>query len=100
MDPFLNKENAPDFSLPAVRQEFVQNTHDAKSLLQKELDVNLAEQNLLKQRILLMNDFVNDLPSSDPQYSMLRIQVKMDQVELDELKVREGTLIQQIEKIG
>ncbi|MBS0625195.1 MAG: hypothetical protein JSS32_04020 [Verrucomicrobia bacterium] len=98
MDPFFKSENAPDFSLPSVRQEFVQNTHDAKSLLQKELDVNQMEQQLLKQRIQMMNEFINSLPSIDPHYSMLCIQVKMDQVELDELKFREASLIRQLEE--
>ena len=100
MDNFLNKTKTPDFSIPSVRQEFVQNTHDTLSLLHKEMDVNLVEQNLLKQRIALMSEFINDLPSSDPQYSMLCIQVKMDQVELDELDYRRQHLIQLIENEG
>ena len=96
MQPFPNKENAPNFSNPAVRQAFVQETHSSKELMQKELDVNQAEQVLLKQRVELMKSFVNDLPSSDPQYSMLLIQVQMDQVEMDELKIRESFLIHKL----
>lgn len=96
MQPFPKKENAPDFSNPTVQQAFVQNTEDSKELMQKELDVNLAEQNLLKKRIELMKTFINDLPSSDPQYSMLVMQVQMDQVEVDELKNREILLIQKL----
>jgi hypothetical protein len=88
MNPFP-KENAPDFSNPAVQQAFVQDTKESKTLIQKELDVNQAEQNLLQKRISLMKSFINDIPSSDPQYSMLAIQIEMDQVELDELKSRE-----------
>lgn len=98
MDPFLKKDNTPNFSIPSGRQEFVQNTQNRKELLEKERDVNLVEQNLLRQRISLMKDFINDLPSSDPQYSMLCIQVKMDQIELDELQSRADFLVVQIKK--
>ncbi len=98
MQPFQKKENAPDFSNPLVQQAFIQDTHNSKDLIQKELDVNQAEQILLKKRILLMKDFINDLPSSDPQYSMLVIQVQMDQVEIDELKNREHLLTQKLSR--
>lgn len=96
MHPFPKKENAPDFSNPAVQQAFVQDTKTSKSLMQKELDTNQAEQILLNQRIGLMKSFVNDLPSSDPQYSMLLTQIQMDQLELDELKIRSTLLIQSL----
>lgn len=96
MLPFPKKENTPDFSNPSVQQAFVQDTRDSKSLMQKELDVNQAEQVLLKQRISLMKGFINDLPSWDPQYSMLVLQVEMDQIELDELKNRETLLTQNL----
>lgn len=96
MHQFPKKENAPNFSNPAVQQAFVHETKDNKELMQKELDVNRAEQNLLKKRIELMKSFVNDIPSSDPQYSMLLTQVDMDQIEMDELKTREILLIQKL----
>lgn len=95
MQQFPKKE-VPDFSKAEVQQAFVQETHDSKSLMQKELDVNKAEQILLDQRIRMMKSFINDLPSSDPQYSMLIGQVQMDQIESDELKVREILLIQKL----
>ena len=98
MQPFLpKKESAPDFSNPSVEQAYIQEAHDIKSLLQKELDVNQAEQNLLQQRIAMMSSFVNDLPASDPQYSMLLAQTQMDKIEMDELKTRETVLIQNLE---
>ncbi len=98
MPQFLpKKESAPDFSNPAVQLAFIQDTHTSKSLLQKELDVNQAEQVLLQKRMLMMKEFINDLPASDPQYSMLIAQVQMDQIEMDELKNREILIIQKIE---
>lgn len=96
MQPFPKKENTSDFSNPNIQQEYVQSAEDSKALMQKELDVNQAEQNLLKKRIALMKTFINDLPSSDPQYSMLVMQVEMDQVEMDELKNREILLMQKL----
>lgn len=96
MHPFQKKENAPDFSNPVVRQAFVDDTQSDKSLLQKELDTNREEQNLLTHRMQLMKTFINDLPSWDPQYSMLLYQVQMDQIEYDELKIRETLLIQKL----
>jgi hypothetical protein len=96
MLPFPRKDDAPDFSKPAEQKAFVENTQDAKSLLQKEYDTNQAEQVLLVQRIKLMKSLINDIPSFDPQYSMLVTQVAMDQVELDELKVRAILLSQKL----
>lgn len=96
MHPFSKKENVPNFSDPARVQSYLQETQDSKALLQKELDVNQAEQTLLSKRIDLMKSFINELPSTDPQYSMLIAQVQMDQVELDELKIRETLLTQKL----
>ena len=93
--PF-KKDLPPDFSKPDVRQSFVQGAHTAKELLQKELDINRAEQVLLKERVRLMNGFINDLPASDPQYGMLAAQAKRDQIELDELVRREETICSQL----
>lgn len=100
MEQFPKKENAPNYSNPIVQQAFIQDAKDGKSLSQKELEVTLAEQNLLSKRILMMKDFLNEIPSSDPQYSMLVLQIKMDQVEFDELKIRETLLIQRIEELS
>jgi hypothetical protein len=63
-----------------------------KELGQQELDVNLAEQNLLRQRIRLMQELLNDISSDDPHYAMMARQIKMDEVELSELKVREQNI--------
>lgn len=98
MQPFPKKESTPDFSNPAQQKSFIENTHSSKELMQKELSVNQAEQILLKQRVELMKSFINDLPSSDPQYSMMLAQVQMDQIELDELRTRETLLIQSLEQ--
>jgi len=89
MIPFGNKPETTNFSDAAARNAFVQGMPDGQTLLQNELTVNRSEQLLLQERIRLMQSFVNDLPASDPQYSMLRIAVQMDLVELDELRARE-----------
>ena len=95
--PFKD-DSTPNFSKPEIRQAFVEEAHTAADLLHKELDVNLAEQALLEDRIRMMNQFINDLPSSDPQYSMMLSQLQMDQVELDELKRRADTIEEQLKK--
>jgi len=97
MQPFPSKDNA-NLSNPAAAQAFVQEARDAHTLMQKELHVNQAEQTLLGKRISMMKEFMNDLPASDPQYSMLITAIQMDQIELDELKARELTLNQRLEK--
>lgn len=97
MQPFLpKKENPPNFANPAAQQAYVQETPNSKVLLQKELDVNKTEQVLLGKRVLMMKEFLNDLPASDPQYSMVAVQIQMDQLEIDELKTRAALLIQKI----
>lgn len=95
MQPF-QKNEALDFSKESVQQAFVQDAQSGKALLQKELNVNQAEQGLLSKRIRMMKSFINDLPSSDPQYSMMVAQVQMDQIEIDELKIRETILTQKL----
>ena len=96
MDLFPKKENAPNFSNSDDQKTFVQNTPNSKDLIQKEISVNLEEQNLLVKRMQLMNTLINDLPSIDPQYTELLTQMHMDQIELDELKVRFTLLSQQL----
>ena len=95
--PF-KKESAPDFSKQEAQQYFVQMTHSGNELLHKELDINHAEQALLKQRIEMMTGFLNDLPSIDPHYNMLLTQMQMDKIELDELKTRAGLISEEFEK--
>lgn len=97
MRNFQKKEDS-EFSKEEIVQAFVQETHDSKSLMQKELDVNQAEQVLLHKRIELMKSTLNEIASSDPQYSMLAVQIQMDQIEIDELKFRELILIQKLKK--
>jgi len=76
-----------------VNKEFVQSINSADSLLQKELIILHSEEGLLQQRLHLMKEFVNDLPSSDPQYNMIQTAIQMDQIELDELSIRKATLL-------
>lgn len=93
--PF-KKPQAPDFSLRTTQEAFLEQISDQKELLQKELDVNQAEQLLLQRRIQTMKELLNDLSTSDPHYSSLSNQMLMDQIELDELKSREVTIKQKI----
>jgi hypothetical protein len=69
----------------------------AKALLQRELDVNYSEQILLQKRIQLMGEFINDLPTTDSQYSMVATAIRADRVEIDELQRRSALLLQKIE---
>lgn len=84
--------NPPDLSKSKNQETYVQEAHNAEALLQKEMDVNRAEQDLIRQRMQMSKSFLNELPDSDPQYSMLRTQIQMDQIELDELQVRENAI--------
>ena len=92
----FRRPETPDLSNPAIQKLFVEEVSSGYDLVEKELAVNLSSQNLLEKRIRMMQSFVNDLPSSDPQYSMLLIQIQMDRVELDELKLRSSFLREQI----
>lgn len=96
MSLFPNKEPSPNFSDQTFQNQYVEDTKSGKELLQKELDVNQAEQELLKKRVSLMRDFLNDIPSSDPQYGMISTSLQMDLVELDELKARQEQLINRL----
>jgi hypothetical protein len=94
------KKTPTDLSQPENLETYVHDTHNRIDLLHKEIDINHAEQELILERIQLMTSFVNDLPSSDPQYSMLRAQIQMDQVELDEMKRREQTISEQLKTLS
>lgn len=90
MQNFPNKHNLPN---KPFAQAYVQTTQDARGLLQKELIVNHSEQILLQKRIDTMREFICDLSASDPQYNMISLAIQMDQIELDELKTRELSLL-------
>ena len=81
----------------SVEQTEAGGKETALSLLQKELIVNHSEQMMLKKRMQLMREFMNDLPSYDPQYSMIAIAIQADQVELDELELRANALLQKMD---
>lgn len=90
--PLFRINETPDFNKQADQDAFLQGMKTSQDLIQKELNVNQSEQTLLGKRIEMMKGFINDLPASDPQYHMLLIQIQMDQIELNELKVRESLL--------
>ena len=99
MEPLFKKAPDREFSKPKNQEAYLLETHNAFDLLHKEIDINRAEQELLKQRIDLMKNFVNDLPDFDSEYSMLRTQIQMDQIELDEIKRRENFLSEQLNQL-
>jgi hypothetical protein len=84
----MDFKNHPKDGTPPLPQAWIAETQDKAELRAREREINLAEQALLRQRIQLMSDFLNDLPASDPQYSALAIQIQMDKIEYDELRNR------------
>ncbi len=90
------KQEILNYELQKTQQAFVSDTASSKELIQKEITVNQEEQRLLEKRIRMMKEFLNEVPTSDPQYSMLLSQIQMDQIEMDELKTRETLLSQKI----
>jgi len=96
MQELPNKKNQ---RFAAFEKRFVYDVKDAKSLLQKELAVNHSEQTLLEKRMQLMREFMNDLPSSDPQYSMIASAIEMDRIELDELRCQSSAILQKMEQL-
>jgi hypothetical protein len=100
MKQLFKKPATPDLSKTQDQEDYVLAAHNAAALLQKEIDVNRVEQELLKQRIKMMKQFLNDLPESDPQHFMILTQTDMDRIELDELLRRETNLVDQLNKIG
>jgi len=96
---YRQENNPPDFNDPTAQNKFVQDTHSAKELLQKELNVNQEEQVLIKQRLEMMKEVINAVPSSDPHYAGFAIQMRMDQIELDELKAQETIISEKLRSI-
>ncbi|MBM3184321.1 MAG: hypothetical protein FJZ64_03340 [Chlamydiae bacterium] len=92
----FKKPESADFSKPHVQRSFLEETYSSDELIKKELEVNKSEQLLLNQRLQMMGSFLNELPASDPQYSMLLAQIQMDKIELSELKLREINLTERL----
>lgn len=80
-------------------RNYVKDITSKIELLHKELDVNREEQNLINQRIDTVKEFILELPATDPQYGIVHAQLRMDQVELDELRFQEEVLLDQINKL-
>src|SRR5262249_47972004 len=97
MAKYLFRKPQPlDLTNSLLQRAFIEDTYSPPELIKKELVVNQGEQNLLLKRIAMMKSFVSDLPSTDPQYSMILAQIHMDKIELDELKIRERILLDQL----
>lgn len=92
-EPLFKKHNTSN------QESLVESTKSSKELFQKELNVNKAEQILLSKRIVLSKELAKDLPSSDPRQSELILAIQMDQVELDELKMRESILSKNLQEL-
>jgi hypothetical protein len=95
-NPLYKKPTDPTFQNVNEQNRFTKETQSILDLLIKEMTVNRENQNLLAKRILIMTEELNNIPASDPQYSMMAIQIQMDKIELDELKTREQILSQKI----
>ena len=91
-NPLYKKSEDPSFNDTKTQNQFVKDTESSKDLIIKEITVNKYNQGLLEKRILIMKESINNIPSSDPQYSMMAAQIQMDNIELDELKIREKKL--------
>jgi len=78
---------------------FVAHTSTGRELVQKELIVNRAAQNLLKQRMETAREYLQILAGQEPKNSQLLTQVKVDHIELAELCAREILLMQQLLEI-
>jgi hypothetical protein len=91
-NPLYKKPVDPTFKDPKTQNQFVKDTTSSNDLIIKELIVNKSNQGLLEKRILIMKESLNNIPSSDPQYTMMATQIQMDKIELDELKIREKKL--------
>lgn len=88
------KRHPEDFS----ERNYAKNIPSKLDLLQKELDVNRQEQTLLRERIQTVKDYLETLPKIDPEFGLIQAQIRMDQIELDELKFREEEILLQIQK--
>lgn len=66
------------------------------SILHKDLDLNLEEQRLLKKRIYLSEEKLKTIGKEDPEYSVVQLEIKSDQVQLDELMKKEELIKDQI----
>jgi hypothetical protein len=66
---------------------------ELEDLLRKEIDVSKEQEIVLKKRLKLMNESLEELPSTDPAYFTLNYQIEVDLIALDELKRRREQLV-------
>lgn len=88
------KRNSEDFS-----EENYTHIADKKDLLQKQLDINLAEQLLLKKRIETVQRASEIREKDDPETALFQSQMEMDLIELDELIKRAKVLKEDMETL-
>lgn len=63
-----------------------------KSLLQKEYELNVEEQLLLKKRIETMRQKMKMIGKDDPEYGLMNMEIDKDEIFLDELLARQEEL--------
>lgn len=97
-NPLYKKPKDMDLTNDSDQKSFIEETSNGQELMQRELNLNQANQVLLQKRILIMKEDLNEIPSSNPQYSIMLAQIQMDNIELDELKLREKNIVEKIEK--
>lgn len=63
-----------------------------RSLLQKEYDLNIEEQLLVKKRIATLKEKMKLVGKDDPEYGLANMEIDKDLIFLDELISREEEL--------
>lgn len=61
-------------------------------MILRELDVNMQQQTVLKNRISTIRDYARVIGKDDPQYKTLFTQVRNDQITLEQLRIRQQAL--------
>lgn len=69
-----------------------------KDRLKFDLNLLLEEQNIVNKRIKITKETLEEIPSTDPQYSILKDQIDIDRINLDELQKKVVVLEKKIKE--
>jgi hypothetical protein len=89
-----------DNSTNSFEMSSLSSKNNKLDILRKDLEVNTEEQVIINKKLMILQDTINETANTDPSYALIQTQINMNQIELDEIKIRAEDLKKQLKIIA